>query len=262
MKLTVVGCAGSFPAVDSPCSSYLVEADGFRLLIDMGNGALGELQRHCGLYDLDAVLLSHLHADHCIDMCAYWVVRYYRQEGGPAGRLPVYGPEGTEERLCSAYGDLPKDTAMREVYDFRTLRPGTFDVGPFTVRAERVSHPVEAFGFRVEHGGGALAYSGDTGPCDALVDLARDTDLFLCEASFTFGKEDIPELHLNGREAGEHASRAGASRLVLTHIPPWTDAGRNLADAREAFAGPAEVARCGAVYEVGGQDRRRSLTPW
>ncbi len=82
MKLTVVGCSGSFPSAESACSSYLVEADGFRLLLDMGNGALGELQRHCGLYDLDAIFLSHLHADHCIDMCAYFVARYYRHDGG------------------------------------------------------------------------------------------------------------------------------------------------------------------------------------
>ncbi|GGO89197.1 MBL fold metallo-hydrolase [Wenjunlia tyrosinilytica] len=251
MKLTVVGCAGSFPSVDSACSSYLVEADGFRLLIDMGNGALGELQRHCGLYDLDAVMLSHLHADHCIDMCNYWVVRYYRHDGAPVDQLPVYGPEGTEERLCSAYGgDLPKDSAMREVFDFRTLRPGTFSVGPFTVRTVRVAHPVEAFAFRIEHGDRSLTYSGDTGPCEALVALAEDTDLLLCEASFTHGKEDIPELHLNGREAGEHADRAGAASLVLTHIPPWTDAERNLADARAVFDGPVHVARAGAVYEL------------
>ncbi len=86
MKLTVVGCSGSFPSAESACSSYLVEADGFRLLLDMGNGALGELQRHCGLYDLDAIFLSHLHADHCIDMCAYFVARYYRPRRRPLRR--------------------------------------------------------------------------------------------------------------------------------------------------------------------------------
>ena len=84
-------------------------------------------------------------------------------------------------------------------------------------------HPVEAYGIRVEHGGRSLTYSGDTGACAALDELAADTDLFLCEAAFTHGKENIPDLHLNGREAGESAARAGARRLVLTHIPPWTD---------------------------------------
>jgi ribonuclease BN (tRNA processing enzyme) len=250
MKLTVVGCSGSFPSADSACSSYLIEADGFRLLLDMGNGALGELQRHCGLYEIDAVMLSHLHSDHCIDMCAYFVARYYRYDGGMAPAIPVYGPEGTERRLTSAYGDVPNEKSMSEVFDFRTLAPGSFRLGPLTITTDLVRHPVEAYGFRVEHAGRTLAYSGDTGPCDALLALADGTDLFLCEASFTDGKEDVPELHLNGRQAGEHADRAGAARLVLTHIPPWTDPDVNLEDARAVYDGPVEVARVGAVYEL------------
>ncbi|MBW1603175.1 MBL fold metallo-hydrolase [Streptomyces sp. JJ66] len=251
MKLTVVGCSGSFPSADSACSSYLVEADGYRVLLDMGNGALGELQRHCGLYDLDAIVLSHLHADHCIDMCAYFVVRYYRFDGGRCAPLPVYGPSGTEERLTTAHADTPTDSAMRDVFDFRTLSDGAaFDLGPLRVTTARVDHPVEAYGFRLEHGGAVLTYSGDTGECAALDELARDADLFLCEASFTHGKEDIPGLHLNGREAGECARRAGASRLVLTHVPPWTDAQVNLRDAKAAYGGPADLATPGAVYEL------------
>ncbi|AWK08861.1 MBL fold metallo-hydrolase [Streptomyces spongiicola] len=250
MKLTVVGCSGSFPSAESACSSYLVEADGFRLLLDMGNGALGELQRHIGLYDLDAVFLSHLHADHCIDMCGYFVARYYRHDGGRCEAIPVYAPEGAEQRLTTAYADTPSDKSMSEVFDFHTLKPGVFEIGPFSVRTEKVAHPVETFGVRLEHGGRSLTYSGDTGVCEALVDLAEGTDLFLCEAAFTHGKEDIPDLHLNGREAGAHAARAGAGRLVLTHIPPWTDAERNLADARDVFEGPVELAAPGAVYEL------------
>ncbi|MGV9312526.1 MBL fold metallo-hydrolase [Streptomyces sp. NPDC003691] len=250
MKLTVVGCSGSFPSADSACSSYLVEADGFRLLLDMGNGALGELQRHIGLYDLDAIFLSHLHADHCIDMCGYFVARYYRHDGGRCPAIPVYGPEGTEARLTTAYADTPSPSAMSEVFDFHTLKSGSFDIGPFSVRAERVAHPIEAYGIRLEHGGRTLAYSGDTGTCEPLYELAAGADLFLCEASFTYGKEDVPDLHLNGREAGEMARRADVGRLLLTHIPPWTDAGRNLADARTAFAGRTELAAAGVSYDV------------
>ncbi|MFF4100336.1 MBL fold metallo-hydrolase [Streptomyces sp. NPDC001903] len=250
MKLTVVGCSGSFPSAESACSSYLVEADGFRLLLDMGNGALGELQRHIGLYDLDAIFLSHLHADHCIDMCAYFVARFYRHEGGRCAAIPVYGPEGTEKRLTTAYDDVPDERSMSEVFDFRNLKSGSFEIGPFTVRTERVSHPVEAYGIRVEHGGRSLTYSGDTGVCPELGMLAEGTDLFLCEASFTHGKEDVPGLHLNGREAGEFAHGGRVGRLVLTHIPPWTDARQNLADARAVYDGPVDLAYAGAVYEV------------
>ncbi|MBO8200997.1 MBL fold metallo-hydrolase [Streptomyces smyrnaeus] len=253
MKLTVVGCSGSFPSTESACSSYLVEADGFRLLLDMGNGALGELQRHCGLYDLDVIALSHLHADHCIDMCGYFVARYYRHEGGRCSPIPVHGPPGTEQRLTTAYADTPSDSSMSEVFAFRTLTAGgSFEAGPFRVRTELVDHPVEAYAFRVEHkeSGRVLTYSGDTGPCAELELAARDADLFLCEASFTDGKEQIPGLHLNGREAGEVAARAGAARLVLTHVPPWTDPQINLRDAKAVFAGPVEMARPGAVYEI------------
>ncbi|MGE7385397.1 MBL fold metallo-hydrolase [Streptomyces sp. NPDC004126] len=250
MKLTVVGCSGSFPAADSACSSYLVEADGFRLLLDMGNGSLGALQRHCGLYDLDAIFLSHLHADHCIDMCAYFVARYYRHEGGRCGTIPVYGPEGTEQRLTTAYEDVPDERSMSEVFDFRTLKSAVFEIGPFTVRTEKVCHPVESYGIRVEHGGRVLAYSGDTGVCPELGTLAEGADLFLCEASFTHGKEEIPDLHLNGREAGEYARDGRVGRLVLTHIPPWTDAAQNLADAKAVYDGRVDLAHAGAVYEV------------
>jgi ribonuclease BN (tRNA processing enzyme) len=252
MKLTVVGCSGSFPSADSACSSYLVEADGFRLLLDMGNGALGELQRHCGLYDLDAIALSHLHADHCIDMCGYFVARYYRHDGGRCSALPVYGPDGTAKRLTTAYADTD-DSAMSEVFDFRSLHAGgRYEIGPFTVRTELVRHPVEAYGFRITHRdlGRTLTYSGDTGPCAELDALAADADLFLCEASFTHGKEDIPELHLTGLQAGECAQRADARRLLLTHVPPWTDPQANLRDAQAAFPGPVELARPGAVHEV------------
>jgi ribonuclease BN (tRNA processing enzyme) len=183
-------------------------------------------------------------------MCAYFVARYYRHDGGRCQAIPVYGPEGTEQRLTTAYGDTPTDKSMSEVFDFHTLEPGSFELGPFSIRTERVAHPVEAFGIRVEHRGRSLVYSGDTGVSDALVDLAGDTDLFLCEAAFTHGKENIQGLHLNGREAGAHAARAGVRRLVLTHIPPWTDGERNLSDAREVYQGPAELAAPGLVYEL------------
>ncbi|MDQ1641724.1 MAG: hypothetical protein QOJ90_1075, partial [Actinomycetota bacterium] len=110
--------------------------------------------------------------------------------------------------------------------------------------------PVEAWGMRLEHGGRVLTYSADTGPTDALVDLARDADVFLCEASFQHGGDNPPDLHLTGREAGEHATRAGARRLLLTHVPPWYDAGQAEAEAGTTFTGPLELAKPGAAYDV------------
>ncbi|WP_165986514.1 MBL fold metallo-hydrolase [Streptomyces sp. YIM 98790] len=252
MKLTVVGCAGSFPSADSACSSYLVEAEGYRLLLDLGNGALGELQKYTGIYDIDAVVLSHLHPDHFIDMCAYFVARYYRFEGGRCAPIPVYGPADTERRLLAAYADTPSEKSMSEVFDFRTLSPGqTLHLGPLRLTGDRVRHPVEAYGFRIEHNASVLVYSGDTGPCPQLDGLARGADLLLCEAAFTDGKENLPDIHMTGLEAGRCAREADAGRLVLTHIPPWTDAKVNLRDARSVFGGAVELARPGAVYRVG-----------
>lgn len=248
MKLTVVGCSGSFPSVDSPCSCYLVEAGGFRLVVDLGNGALGALQKYTGLYEIDAVLLSHLHTDHCVDLCVYYVARNYRLGGCP-GPLPVYGPHGTAGRLARAY-DMPEEPGMKAVFDFRTVTPGTFDLGPLRITAAPMAHPVESYAFRIEHGGRSLVYSGDTGQSRELVELARGADLFLCEAAYTDGKDTYRAVHLNGREAGEHAAAAQARRLVLTHIPPWTDAERNLGDAAAAYPGPVELARPGAVYQL------------
>ena len=254
MKLTVVGCSGSFPSAESACSSYLVEADGYRLLLDMGNGALGELQRHCGLYDLDAIVLSHLHADHCIDMCGYFVARYYRHEGGRCEPIPVYGPQGTERRLNAAYGDTPSDSAMSEVFDFRTLTARRhLRAGPLLGVARRrwrtrSRRMPSASCTRTAAAPSSTRVTPDR--ASALGDLARHADLFLCEASFTHGKEAIPDLHLNGREAGECAQAAGVGRLVLTHVPPWTDAKVNLRDAKDVFEGPVELARPGAVYEL------------
>jgi ribonuclease BN (tRNA processing enzyme) len=142
MKLTVLGCAGTFPGPGSACSSYVLEHDGFRLLIDAGNGALGPLQKHVGLLNIDAVLISHLHGDHCLDMVAYsYALRYHPE--GPLPRMPVYGPVSTRYRLCGAFDDWPSD-GLSDVFDFRGIRAGNRSIGPFEIELDRVRHPIEA----------------------------------------------------------------------------------------------------------------------
>ena len=249
MRVTIIGCSGSYPGPDSPASCYLVEAGGFRLVIDMGNGALGPLQRHVGLYDVGAVLLTHHHPDHCADLCAYYVARRYRPGGQPPP-IPVYGPPGTADRMAHAYGMAP-NPGMHGTFGFRTLRPGRFELGPLHVRVERVNHPIETYGVRVADGHSAMAYSADTGETPTLVDLARDADLLLAEASFVEGDDNPPNLHLTGRQAAEHAARAGAARLVLTHLVPWHDPKRVLGDAHEsAYGGIVDLANSGATYDL------------
>ncbi|HEX3610301.1 MAG TPA: MBL fold metallo-hydrolase [Sporichthyaceae bacterium] len=248
MRLTVVGCSGSFPGPTSPASCYLVEADGFRVLLDLGAGALGALATHVDVGSIDAVVLSHLHPDHCIDMCGYYVARKYRPDGA-LPRIPVHGPADTPSRMAAAYG-LPEDPGMTEQFDFRKLTAGEpFEIGPFRFHTDRTVHPIEAYAIRVEHGGKALVYSGDSGVCDELVRLATGADLFLCEASFHDGRDVAPDVHLTGSQAAEHATRAGVPRLLLTHIPPWNDPARTLSEAAD-FEGRVDLACPGATYEI------------
>jgi ribonuclease BN (tRNA processing enzyme) len=249
VRLTVIGCSGSFPGPDSPASCYLLEHQGFRLLVDLGNGALGPLQRHARLADIDAVCLSHLHADHCLDLCGYWVAQTYAPDG-PAPRIPVYGPAGTAHRMAQAYG-LDEHPGMRQAFDFGTLRPGTREIGPFRVTLAQMNHPVETFGFRFEAGGRVIAYSADTGLVAALTELSRGADLMLCEASFLDGP-GLPEgVHLTAGQAAQYAAQAGVGHLVLTHLVPWNDRERSQAEAAAAFGGPLSLATSGLVIDLG-----------
>jgi ribonuclease BN (tRNA processing enzyme) len=244
-----VGWSGSFPGPESPASCYLIDTGDFRLVLDVGNGALGALQRYTGLADVDAICLSHLHADHCLDMCGYSVFQNYHPDG-PQPRIAVYGPPGTAERLSRALGS--DHLGMADAFDFTSLTPGQIEIGPLRITTAHVNHPVETFGFRIEHAGQVLAYSADTGPCDELVELARGADVLLSEASFTDGPGLPADLHLTARQAGEHAARAGAGELVLTHLVPWNDPATCLEQAREAFSGPLRLASSG-LRLLGGQ---------
>jgi ribonuclease BN (tRNA processing enzyme) len=250
MKLTVLGCSGSLPGPDSPASAYLVEAEGYRIVLDLGNGALGALQRQVALNDVDAIILSHLHADHCLDMTSYVVALRYGpdRDGRAGGRIPVFGPAGTKDRIESAYDPLARKLNLQELFDFSSPRSG--ELGPFAVSFVAVNHPVPAYAVRLTAGGRTLVYSGDTGETDALVGLAADADVLLCEA--TFGPDDpyVPNLHLTGAQAGEHATKAGVDRLIVTHVPPWGSREVAAAEAATTFSGSIEAAQPDASYLV------------
>lgn len=263
MRLTVVGCSGSVPGPDSPASSYLVQApyEGrlFSLLVDCGPGAFGALHRYLEPRDVDAFALSHLHPDHCLDLCACYVAGRYSPTA-PWPRRPLYSPAGTAVRLARAYEVPPRDgtttesgPSIAEYYDYRDWQP-TQMIGPFTVRTVLVDHPVEAYALRIEEnveGGGTLVYSGDTGPCEALVGLARGVDLLLVESAFMILASNPQHLHLTGRDAAEAGQAAGVGAVVLTHIPPWHEPDRVLAEARPHFDGPVGLATSGATWEIG-----------
>lgn len=249
MRLTVIGCSGSIPGPDSPASCYLLEAEGFRLLLDLGNGAVGALQRHADPGAVDAVCLSHLHADHCLDMAPFYVARTYGPSG-PRPPIPVHAPQGAGERLAGAYGPTG-DRPMSAAFGFAALAEGRWELGPFAVTTARVNHPVETYGFRIEHAGRSLAYSADTGESPALVRLAHEADLLLCEASF-IQRPGLPaDLHLTGGQAAWHAARAGARRLLLTHVPPWHDPARVLEESSGVgYEGIVSLAAPGQAVEI------------
>jgi ribonuclease BN (tRNA processing enzyme) len=255
VRLTILGCSGSVPGPNAAASGYLLEADGFLLGLELGNGTLAQLQTVRDPFDLDALVFSHLHADHCADFSALTVLRRYHPEPPyprRPRRLPVYGPADAAWRLSNAYAPNEAERAetdLTDVYEFRSLIGDPMSIGPFEVTAVPVNHPTEAFGLRITDGRSTLAYTGDTGPCAQLDGLARDVDVLLSEASWTDAPDRPPGVHLSGKQAGELAAHADVGRLLLTHIAPWTEVDAVLAEAVEGFPGASAVVQ-GAVYEV------------
>lgn len=255
MRVTVVGCSGSFAGPTSPASCYLVQVeDGDRtwsVALDLGSGALGALQRHLDPADLDAVVITHLHPDHCIDLCGLYVTRKYAPAGMPARPLPVHGPAGTAEHIATAYGGLGP-AGMSAELDFRVVTGDPFDIGPVRITPVRVNHPVECWGYRVEAGGAVLAYTGDTDSTPALTPLLTGADLVLMDAAFVDGRDATRGIHLSGSRAAQAAVDAGGvRRLMLTHLPPWNDPALVRAQAAAVWPGEVELAEPDATYDLG-----------
>jgi ribonuclease BN (tRNA processing enzyme) len=255
VRLTIVGCSGSLAGPLSPASCYLVQAEHqgrtWNLVLDLGNGSLGALQRHLSTTAIDAVVLSHLHADHCIDLCGLYVAQKYSPAVVVRTRIPVYGPAGTADRMARAYDMTPPD-GMHHEFDFRELRDQqAFAIGPFTVIPHRVRHPAEAYGIRVEADGEVLAYTGDTDTCDGLNALFHNATLALTDSAFVDGRDETQGIHLSGSRAAQAAVDAGGvRRLMLTHIPPWNDPDVCRGQAEAVWPGEVELAEPDAVYEL------------
>jgi len=264
MLVTIIGSSGSVSGPDSPASCYLIQAtqDGHTtsVALDMGSGAYGHLSRYLDPGTLDAVLLSHLHADHVVDTTSLEVHLKYAPSG-PYPPMKVYGPEGTEQRLRELTGfcdNPPKNDIIAPYpFTFETWQAGTsFDIGCLRVEVFEVEHTVPAYAMRItgpsnsgeEHK--VVTYSGDTDACLSLVEAANQADLFLCEAAFEEQRDTVRGIHLTGRRAGEAAQQAGVNRLVLTHIPPWTSRATIRAEACSEFAGPVDLAEPGASWRL------------
>ena len=242
LHVVPVGVGTAYGAPGEAQSCYLFAAAGRSVAVDMGSGTLNLLQRRIAPEALDAVVITHMHPDHCVDLMA---LRVYMVWGPGAGAtLPVHGPPGLRDRLAAFSGSEGWDTA----FAFHDLAPGggAIDLGDgLVLRHREVPHLPPTNAVRVEHGGRAVCFSADCAPNDALVELARGCDVLLCECSF--GAGDVPEglPHMNARDAGSTAARAGAGRLLLVHGQPEFDRSAACAAAAEAFGGPVEWARQG-----------------
>lgn len=262
MRITVLGKSPSWQDAEGACSGYLVEQDGFRLLLDCGNGVFSKLRHVCDYVDVDAVLITHLHADHFLDLVPYSYALSYAPRQQP---VPVAGWPGTDEparpalhvppgarsvlrRIVGCWGQedlIDKAFALAE-YEV----PEELPVGPFAVRFCEVPHFTTTFAVELTSNGSRFTFSADCSPNRALVDFAQDTQLLLIEATLPRPERTGIRGHLTPGEAGEHGRDAGARRLVLTHFSDEMDPGWAEAEAARSYGGPVELAREGAVYET------------
>jgi ribonuclease BN (tRNA processing enzyme) len=267
VRITVLGKSPSWPDAGGACSGYLVEDETTCLLLDCGSGVFSQLRRIREYVAVDAVLISHMHADHFLDLVPFACALSYapRQQayavaGWPGTDAPARPrlllPPGAIEliRTVAAAGGQPglfdSAFAMSE-YDIAQ----TLAIGTLRARFQPVPHyvPTNAVEVTSREGGGRFTFGADHGPTDALREFAASTDLLMLEASLPFVPPDTggpPRGHLTATEAGEHAAGCDAARLVLTHFTDELDEARALADAARGYAGPIEIARGGAVYTV------------
>jgi ribonuclease BN (tRNA processing enzyme) len=249
-ELTVLGSAGSHTLPGRMCSGYLVRADGLHLLLDAGNGSTANLQRFVGVADLDAVIVSHRHVDHCIDLVGCFYNLYFDPD--VEHRLPLHAAGEVYDTLT---GVMSRDSAMAfdEVFDHHQVGHGDrLELGPAQVTFARSVHPPPTVSTRVEVAGRTLVYSGDSAGGEDLVAIARGADLLLCEATWTGDAEDYPPgIHLTARGAAAVARRADVGRLVLTHLTGGTDPERALTEAAEEFDGPIELAEDLRTHPIG-----------
>jgi ribonuclease BN (tRNA processing enzyme) len=240
LKLTVLGCSGTYAAPDNACSGYLLRTGTTTVLVDLGPGALANAQRHIDLVDVDAIVLTHEHPDHWTDLpIARNAYRYVLDRI----HLPVYATAGTIRLAGPFCGDVTFDwTVLTEASEVT--------VGDLDLRFSRTDHPVETLAVWAESGGASLMYSADSGPDWSPTAFDARPDLALVEA--TFDHEQSEHLHLTATEAGERAAAVGARRLVLTHLLPGVDPEVQRAAAEASYGGPVEMAEPGVTFTVAG----------
>jgi ribonuclease BN (tRNA processing enzyme) len=249
VRLSVLGSNGTYPTPGHPASGYLFESDDSAVWVDAGPGTFPALASRRDPATLDALVLTHVHGDHCLDV--FPLFGYLRYRVPRPDPLRVFSPAGVAERLAGFAGAGPQHDFFR-VFDFRTVSPGdTAAAGDLTLRFGEAVHPVPTVGVRVAAGGGDVVYTSDTGPGDGPARLAEGAAVLLCEATFAGRREegDYP-YHLYAAEAGSLADAAGVGRLLVTHLAPTLAPEEAVAEAAVEFAGPVEWAAPGMEVQV------------
>jgi ribonuclease BN (tRNA processing enzyme) len=263
VQITVLGKSPSWQDAGGACSGYLVEEDGYALLLDCGNGVFSKLRDHRDYVDVDAVLLSHLHADHFLDVIPFSYALTYapRQQPVPVAGWPgtseparpeLHAPAGATEMFRQIVGCWGNEDLVESAFALQEYRPwDELEAGPLRVRFREVPHFTPTFAIELSTAEGTrFTYSADCSPNQELVDFAGGTDLLLIEATLPRPERTGQRGHLTPAEAGEHARRAGAKRMVITHFSDELDPEWARAQAAEAFDGQVELAHEGAVYTV------------
>ena len=249
MRLIVLGSNGQYPTPGRPASGYLVIHGSTTLWLDAGSGTVGQFGKHSEGAELDGVVISHAHPDHCADLFALMNLLRF----GPSRRsgLPLLAPPPVAERFAGFLDHRPGDDAF-DVFDWCEVSPGdAVVVGGLTLRFGAAEHSVPAIVTRIEGGGRTLVYSGDTGPGGDLELLAADVDVLLCEATFQGDRADQPwPFHLTAAEAGALAERASVARLIVTHVAPSLDPAKSVLEAADAFGGQVDYAAPGMEVEI------------
>ncbi|MFP5308217.1 MAG: MBL fold metallo-hydrolase [Actinomycetes bacterium] len=234
--LTVLGSAGSHTGAGRACSGYLLQSGGSRIVVDAGNGSTSNLQRYVAVEDVDAIVVTHKHVDHCVDLIGmYYALRFHAD--GPRS-VDLYAAPEVVDNLVAL---LSEDSAFefREAFRCHEVRGGDhLSLGGFEVDVFDANHTVPTVSLRVAAEGRVLTYSSDTAGDDVLVEAAAGADLFLCEATWQGEPADVPPgIHLTASEAGRVAGRAGVDRLLLTHILPTLDRDVTLEQASATWDG-------------------------
>jgi ribonuclease BN (tRNA processing enzyme) len=237
--------------MDNPCSGYLVSSGGSRIWVDAGSGTLGPLQQYVRLDELDAIWISHLHADHSADLLTAYYGALYADVRLTAP-IPLYGPPGIADRLAGFLTNTSDRSPIESAFAVTELSDGhQTRVGPLRLTTRAVVHDIPAFAVRVEAAGRSLVYSGDTAPCRSLTELAEGCDVLLCEAESTQAPIDGVQVHHTPEDAGDTATAARAGRLIVTHVGRSLTPQQAVARAATRFDGPVDHADPGATFTIG-----------